>query len=82
MIVGTAGNVAHKGIHSIALTLPGWGLSSPRPSGVPFHALVGRDTATLLSHLHPERGYEFFRHWTNSHIITPLIRVPPVDART
>ncbi|KAH8799289.1 hypothetical protein DL96DRAFT_1824410 [Flagelloscypha sp. PMI_526] len=48
MTVGTAnpplGNVAHKDVHFITLTLPGWGLSSPRPSGVPFHTIVRRDT--------------------------------------
>ncbi|KAH8799294.1 Alpha/Beta hydrolase protein [Flagelloscypha sp. PMI_526] len=58
MTVGTAnpppGNVAQKDVHFIAPTLPGWGLTSPRPSGVPFHTVVRRDTTALLSHLHPD----------------------------
>ena len=44
-----------KGVHCVSPTLPGWGLSSPRPKGAPYAAALAGDIGALLDHLYPSK---------------------------
>ena len=44
-----------KGVHNVSPTLPGWGLSSSRPKGVPYAVALAGDIAALLDHLYPSK---------------------------
>ncbi|KAF8165182.1 Alpha/Beta hydrolase protein [Crassisporium funariophilum] len=45
--------LSEKNIHYIAPTLSGWGKSSPRAVGVPYHVALATDITALIDHLHP-----------------------------
>lgn len=38
----------------VAPTLPGWGNTSPTPSGTPFHEQLYNDTTAVIQRLHPD----------------------------
>lgn len=44
----------NKRVHYVAPTLLGWGKSSPRNKGVPYHAALAADITALIEHLHPQ----------------------------
>jgi len=46
-----------KDVHYIAPTLAGWGKSSPRSKGTPYHVALASDTSALIDHLHPNKDH-------------------------
>ena len=44
-----------KGVHCVAPTLPGWGLTSPRPKEASYAVTLAGDLAALLDHLYPSK---------------------------
>jgi len=56
--VGTASRLGHtlksKGVHYVALTLPGYGKTSPPAHGVTYAATIANDTSALIDHLYPD----------------------------